>query len=607
MNPVILLGGIALLGIAAASMGKGAQAAAPSTTPLDTGIPPALDQKIKSLLASSTNATELDQLATSCDMAGYVNSAAVLRARAAQLRGQINIPGVSVPTKPKPATHATTVAIPSYTVPGVPSAPTSPLPTMDPGMSTQVYQQVQQAMASNNAALLDQLATSMEMAGFKNAAASCRARAALLRATSAAHPAATPAHTTPAAVPAAPQAPPVSPVEELDPNIPQPLAQAVAAIMAKTDLTNDELQIADALAVQCAQSGYPKAAAKLQAKTMAIRALHAGSALLGTIDNLLTTPAANLPSIPTTPPQGMPQVAPVPVTPAAASVPIPVVPPVPSVAPSAPLSRTYKVKSGDSPWKIAQQFTGNGANLKQLAAANPDKSARILKGTIYANETLTLPDTWPAGPVTVPTSSVVKPASVPSILTPSAVSTLSTGDPTIQQGSSGPAVSKLQGMLGLTQDGSFGPNTDVAVRAFQAGSFLTPDGVVGPATWKALYAAKAPSTSYDADQQSADERSFTPAAATPAVDWSHKSTIRQGSEGPDVKLWQGVIGVKQDGSFGPGTASATKAWQSKNGLTADGVVGPSTWKTAQIAQSLKGGPVSAGISPELAGIMSIIG
>ncbi len=96
MNPVIMLGGLAVLAIAAASMGKGAQAAAPSTAPLDAGIPPELDQRIKSLLATSTNSIELDQLARSCDMAGYTNSAAVLRARAAQLRGQINIPGVSV-------------------------------------------------------------------------------------------------------------------------------------------------------------------------------------------------------------------------------------------------------------------------------------------------------------------------------------------------------------------------------------------------------------------------------------------------------------------------------------------------------------------------------
>ncbi len=38
----------------------------------------------------------------------------------------------------------------------------------------------------------------------------------------------------------------------------------------------------------------------------------------------------------------------------------------------------------------------------------------------------------------------------------------------------------------LTVDGSFGPLTLAAVKAFQAGHNLTADGVVGPLTWAAL-------------------------------------------------------------------------------------------------------------------------
>jgi peptidoglycan hydrolase-like protein with peptidoglycan-binding domain len=63
-----------------------------------------------------------------------------------------------------------------------------------------------------------------------------------------------------------------------------------------------------------------------------------------------------------------------------------------------------------------------------------------------------------------------------------------------------------------------------------------------------------------------------PAAARP--------TIKQGSSGPDVVLWQKVIGVATDGKFGPGTTAATKTWQTKRGLPADGIVGPKTWAAA---------------------------
>ena len=53
-------------------------------------------------------------------------------------------------------------------------------------------------------------------------------------------------------------------------------------------------------------------------------------------------------------------------------------------------------------------------------------------------------------------------------------------------------------------------------------------------------------------------------------------TLKNGSSGELVKKVQAVLGLKQDGSFGPATESAIKAWQTKNGLTADGIVGDQT-------------------------------
>lgn len=55
-------------------------------------------------------------------------------------------------------------------------------------------------------------------------------------------------------------------------------------------------------------------------------------------------------------------------------------------------------------------------------------------------------------------------------------------------------------------------------------------------------------------------------------------TIKKGSKGNAVKVWQIIIGVAADGIFGSGTESATKTWQSNHGLTADGIVGKMSWK-----------------------------
>ena len=55
-------------------------------------------------------------------------------------------------------------------------------------------------------------------------------------------------------------------------------------------------------------------------------------------------------------------------------------------------------------------------------------------------------------------------------------------------------------------------------------------------------------------------------------------TIKKGSKGKSVKVWQIIIGAAADGIFGSGTESATKTWQSNHGLTADGIVGKMSWK-----------------------------
>lgn len=58
-------------------------------------------------------------------------------------------------------------------------------------------------------------------------------------------------------------------------------------------------------------------------------------------------------------------------------------------------------------------------------------------------------------------------------------------------------------------------------------------------------------------------------------------TIRKGSMGKAVKVWQVIIGFSGnaiDGIFGDGTERVTKAWQESHGLKVDGIVGPKSWE-----------------------------
>jgi len=48
-------------------------------------------------------------------------------------------------------------------------------------------------------------------------------------------------------------------------------------------------------------------------------------------------------------------------------------------------------------------------------------------------------------------------------------------------------VAELQRLLGIRDDGSFGPKTAAAVMNFQRSHGLDSDGVVGPLTWEKLH------------------------------------------------------------------------------------------------------------------------
>lgn len=56
-------------------------------------------------------------------------------------------------------------------------------------------------------------------------------------------------------------------------------------------------------------------------------------------------------------------------------------------------------------------------------------------------------------------------------------------------------------------------------------------------------------------------------------------TIKKGSKGKAVKIWQIIIGATPDGDFGSDTYAKTKTFQKNHGLSVDGIVGPKSWKS----------------------------
>ncbi len=155
-------------------------------------------------------------------------------------------------------------------------------------------------------------------------------------------------------------------------------------------------------------------------------------------------------------------------------------------------------------------------------------------------------------------------------------------------------VVRLQETLGVQVDGTFGPETEAAVKHAQALHHIVADGVVGPETWRALslhrhgelkqtlfptrhrsvrgatqvssahVAGGAAGTGGEAATNGAGSAAGTPAAAgTPS--------------GNPVSRLQEALHISADGQFGPQTEAAVKQLQARDGLPVDGVVGPETW------------------------------
>ena len=116
---------------------------------------------------------------------------------------------------------------------------------------------------------------------------------------------------------------------------------------------------------------------------------------------------------------------------------------------------------------------------------------------------------------------------------------------TIKKGSKGNVVKILQLYLKIEADGIFGKQTKIAVENFQRAQKMEVTGIVTNVEW--------------------------------AIISQMMPTIKKGSKGNAVKIWQYILNVTADGIFGNTTYNQTRAFQAAANLTIDGVVGKNTW------------------------------
>lgn len=119
-------------------------------------------------------------------------------------------------------------------------------------------------------------------------------------------------------------------------------------------------------------------------------------------------------------------------------------------------------------------------------------------------------------------------------------------------------------------DGSFGAETESAVKQFQSDHGLTDDGLVGP------------KTKTDLDNATTRTNTSFPLPSghwygTPSSNAKNHSGYYNTADRPAIKMIQNKIGVKADGYYGPNTKSGVESYQASNGLKKDGLAGIDTW------------------------------
>jgi peptidoglycan hydrolase-like protein with peptidoglycan-binding domain len=188
----------------------------------------------------------------------------------------------------------------------------------------------------------------------------------------------------------------------------------------------------------------------------------------------------------------------------------------------------------------------------------------------------------------------------------------------LTSGSEGRQVRLLQQALGsISVDGVFGPQTEEAVRSFQASRGLAVDGVVGAQTSAALRgnatvksfasvhseipgeassagttvpavlssSTPEPEASAQSSSEAGSSTEAAPSSSSPTAEAEAPETAKPSAEhslsGAVARL-QSALQLSADGQFGPETEAAVRRLQARHGLTVDGVVGQATWSAIHV-------------------------
>ena len=170
------------------------------------------------------------------------------------------------------------------------------------------------------------------------------------------------------------------------------------------------------------------------------------------------------------------------------------------------------------------------------------------------------------------------------------ISDIGSAPATSKSGDKGTDVKKLQQALTLRGyfdgkiDGSFGDQTENAVKKFQKAKGLSQDGVAGSVTIKLLFGQEAASDSSTTSKSSGSSDAAMKGITKISDIGSVPATSKKGDKGAKVKKLQqaltleGYFSGKIDGSFGDQTENAVKKFQKAKGLSQDGIAGSTTIK-----------------------------
>src|SRR5271165_2384917 len=209
----------------------------------------------------------------------------------------------------------------------------------------------------------------------------------------------------------------------------------------------------------------------------------------------------------------------------------------------------------------ALQFVPAGSRAKRisigtLAALTVGPTASVASGQASVNATASGPE-----PTTTTEHSIV-----------------------LSSGAEGRQVQLLQAALGgIKVDGVFGPETEAAVRRFQASRGLGVDGIAGPLTTGALRGASSGSRSFAADISASTPGEGASSEAAPGEAAGEAASGSEQTQPSAVARLQHALHLSADGIFGPQTEAAVRRLQARHGLTVDGIVGPETWSVVGVS------------------------